>query len=150
MCWRTSGRRDYCCRVTWPDKSQRRFTGPVYGHRHGLDNGYLSKISEYTRGGTCRAFIASFALFFGNPFDVVRTEIYVLCAFGLLFAIASVTLAEGSKRVPSGQTALISILETPLAPFFAFLLFMEIPTSATFIGGSIVLFGVLFSITKKT
>lgn len=87
-----------------------------------------------------------FAALFGEPFDVQRTEVYVLAAFGLLFAIASVTLAEGAKRVPSGQTALLSSLETPLAPVFAFMLFSEVPSTATFIGGSVVLFAVLFSI----
>lgn len=91
-----------------------------------------------------------FAAIFGNPFDVERTEIYVLSAFGLLFAIASVTLAEGAKRIPSGQTALLSSLETPLAPVFAFMLFTEIPNTATFLGGSVVLFAVLFSIRNNT
>ncbi|MEE8308690.1 MAG: DMT family transporter, partial [Gammaproteobacteria bacterium] len=42
-------------------------------------------------------FVLPFAPIFGNPFAVDHTEIYVLSAFGLLFAIASVTLAEGSK-----------------------------------------------------
>ncbi len=91
-------------------------------------------------------FLLPFAATFGNPYDVNRTEIYMLAAFGLLFAIASVTLAEGAKRVPSGQTALLSALETPLAPVFAFILFMEIPTILTFLGGSVVLIAVLFSI----
>lgn len=87
-----------------------------------------------------------FAAAFGNPIHVELTEIYVLSAFGLLFAIASVTLAEGAKRVSSGQTALLSSLETPLAPVFAFILFTEVPNTATFVGGSVVLFAVLFSI----
>lgn len=82
----------------------------------------------------------------GAPFQTTSFEIFVLAAFGLLFAIASVTLAEGAKRVPSGQTALLSALETPLAPILAFLVFAEIPGFATFIGGSIVLIAVLFSI----
>jgi len=89
-----------------------------------------------------------FAVLFGNPFVVAHTEVYVLAAFGLLFAIASVTLAEGAKRVPSGQTALLSSLETPLAPAFAFLLFAEVPNIATFLGGSLVLLAVLFSIKR--
>ncbi len=91
-----------------------------------------------------------FAGMLGNPLNVERAEIFVLAAFGLLFAIASVTLAEGAKRIPSGQTALLSALETPLAPVFAFLVFTEIPTGATFLGGSVVLFAVLFSIRNKT
>lgn len=91
-----------------------------------------------------------FAAMLGSPFDVEPAEVYVLAAFGLLFAIASVTLAEGAKRVPSGQTALLSSLETPLAPVFAFMLFAEIPNAATFLGGSVVLFAVLLSIRNDT
>lgn len=86
------------------------------------------------------------AAMFGNPLSVARVEVFVLAAFGFLFAIASVTLAEGAKRVPSGQTALLSALETPLAPIFAFLVFTEVPNAATFLGGSVVLFAVIFSI----
>ena len=82
----------------------------------------------------------------GEPFQTNPLEIVVLAAFGLLFAIASVTLAEGAKRVPSGQTALISALETPLAPILAFIIFIEVPSIATFLGGSVVLIAVLFSI----
>lgn len=86
----------------------------------------------------------SFAL--GRPFHTEPFEIFVLAAFGLLFAIASVTLAEGAKRVPSGQTALLSALETPLAPVLAFIVFTEIPNIATMPGGSVVLIAVLMSI----
>lgn len=82
----------------------------------------------------------------GQPLQTAPSEIAILAVFGLLFAIASVTLAEGAKRVPSGQTALISALETPLAPLLAFIIFLEVPTAATVIGGAAVLFGVLLSI----
>ncbi|MEM7033900.1 MAG: DMT family transporter, partial [Chloroflexota bacterium] len=91
-----------------------------------------------------------FAAIFGHPLAVDRTEIYVLSSFGLLFAIASVTLAEGAKRIPSGQTALLSSLETPLALVFAFIFFTEVPTITTFIGGSLVLVAVLLSIRAES
>lgn len=90
-----------------------------------------------------------FAVFFGEPFKVDQTEIWILAAFGMLFAIASVTLAEGAKRVPSGQTALLSILETPLAPIFAFFLLAEVPNTPTLIGGTVVLVAVLISLRTK-
>lgn len=90
------------------------------------------------------------AMFFGDAFAVAPQEIAVLAAFGLLFAIASVTLAEGSKRVPSGQTALLSTLETPLAPVFAFLLLAEVPGMATWLGGTAVLLAVLWSLERFT
>ena len=90
------------------------------------------------------------SLYLGAPFDTAPFEIFALAAFGLLFAIASVTLAEGAKRVPSGQTALLSALETPLAPVLAFAIFMEVPSAATFIGGSIVVTAVLISIKNES
>lgn len=83
---------------------------------------------------------------FGAPFQTAPSEIAILAAFGLLFAIASVTLAEGAKRVPSGQTALLSALETPLAPLLAFVVFAELPSMATFLGGIVVLMAVLLSL----
>lgn len=82
----------------------------------------------------------------GAPFQTAPNEVLTLAAFGLLFAIASVTLAEGAKRVPSGQTALISALETPLAPILALVVFAEFPSPATLVGGSVVLIAVLVSI----
>jgi len=94
-------------------------------------------------------FLLPVSFVLGAPLQTDPFEIFVLAAFGLLFAIASVTLAEGAKRIPSGQTALLSALETPLAPILAFIVFTEVPTSATFLGGSVVLMAVLFSIKNE-
>lgn len=81
----------------------------------------------------------------GNPFGIPISEILILSAFGLVFAIASVTLAEGAKRVPSGQTALLSTLEVPLAPVLAFLVLSEVPHIRTIAGGALVLIAVLLA-----
>ncbi|MEP4195743.1 MAG: DMT family transporter [Aliishimia sp.] len=89
------------------------------------------------------------ALVFGQPFQTDPLEVFILAAFGLLFAIAAITLAEGAKRVPSGQTALLSALETPLAPLFAFLLFMEVPANMTVLGGTLVLIAIFASIRNE-
>lgn len=86
------------------------------------------------------------AITFGTPFEISAAEIAILAAFGILHAIASVTLAEGAKRVPSGQTALIGALETPLAPLLALVILAEVPSIATVLGGAIVLVAVLSSI----
>lgn len=94
-------------------------------------------------------FLIPVAMLFGSPFGVSGKEILILAAFGLLFAIASVTLAEGAKRIPSGQTALIGALETPLAPILAFLIFTEVPGIATFIGGAIVIIAVAISMSQR-
>jgi len=91
-------------------------------------------------------FLLPVSFVLGAPLQIDPFEIFVLAVFGLLFAIASVTLAEGAKRVPSSQTALLSALETPLAPILAFILFTEVPNVPTFLGGSVVLIAILFSI----
>ena len=93
-------------------------------------------------------FLLPIALMFGSPFDIAIVEISVLAIFGMLFAIASVTLAEGAKRVPSGQAALLGTLETPLAPILAFLFLSEIPPNLTILGGAIVLVAILISVRQ--
>ncbi|WP_168193086.1 DMT family transporter [Rhodophyticola sp. CCM32] len=91
-------------------------------------------------------FLIPLALLFGHPLQTAPIEIAILAAFGVFHAIASVTLAEGAKRVPAGQTALLGALETPLAPILAFLILAEIPAFATIFGGAIVLIAVLASL----
>jgi len=72
------------------------------------------------------------AFVFGDPFGASSFEILIMGSFGLVFSIASVTLAEGAKRLPAAETALISSLETPLAPLWAWM----------FLGGAIILLAV--------
>ncbi len=83
------------------------------------------------------------AIFYGDPFAIPVYDFFAMAAFGLIFAIASVTLAEGMKRIPAGETALLSALETPLAPLFGWMFFAEIPANTTFLGGVVILFAVL-------
>jgi len=81
----------------------------------------------------------------GNPFEVAGDEIAILAAFGGLFAIASITLGEGARRIPASQTALLSALETPLAPVLAWLFLAEKPAFATYIGGALVLAAIVWA-----
>lgn len=83
------------------------------------------------------------AIIYGVPLSVPTGELLVLVAFGLVFAVASVTLAEGAKRLSAGETGLLSALETPLAPLFGWLIFMEIPATASFVGGALILAAVV-------
>lgn len=86
---------------------------------------------------------------FGAPLETEPAEIAILAIFGLLFAVASVTLAEGAKRVPSGQTALISALETPLAPILAYVFLSEVPNIETAIGGGVVFAAALLALRNQ-
>ncbi|MEM9477677.1 MAG: DMT family transporter [Pseudomonadota bacterium] len=90
--------------------------------------------------------VLPFAFAFGAPFETSLGEVAILAVFGTLFALSAVTLAEGAKRVPSGQTALIGTIETPLAIVLGVAILAEAPSVATLVGGSIVLGAVLFSI----
>jgi drug/metabolite transporter (DMT)-like permease len=82
-------------------------------------------------------------LMFGAPSVNSLPEIGIMAVFGLVFALASVTLGEGARRLPAGETALLSSLEVCFAPLFAWIIFAELPPLATFIGGFLVLAGVV-------
>ena len=84
-------------------------------------------------------------LLMGEPFKAPINEILIMGAFGLVFSLASVTLAEGARRLPAAETALISALETPLAPIWAWWFFSEVPGGFTLLGGAIVLLAVFGS-----
>lgn len=85
------------------------------------------------------------ALVFGAPLAAPTAELPILVAFGLVFAVASVTLSEGARRLPSAETALLSTLEMPLAPILAYLILAEAPTVHVLAGGLIILISVIWS-----
>jgi drug/metabolite transporter (DMT)-like permease len=72
----------------------------------------------------------------GDPLTESVNEIAITCVFGLVFSVA---LAEGARRLPASETALLSALETPLAPIWAMMLFAELPGAYTWVGGGLVL-----------
>lgn len=88
-------------------------------------------------------------LVFGDPMSVAHSEIATLAGFGVVFALASILLAEAAKRVPSGEAALLSSLEAPLAPLWAWMVFAEMPPPATFIGGVMILAAVVGSQIRR-
>lgn len=83
----------------------------------------------------------------GEPLSASITEIAIMASFGLVFSVGSITLAEGARRLPASETALISAIETPLAPIWAFLLFSEYPAASTIMGGIIILAAVFGSLS---
>ena len=85
------------------------------------------------------------ALAFGKPFSDALPEILTMIGFGLVFAIASITLSEGAKRLPAGETSLLSVLEVVMAPLLAWAAFSEVPALASFVGGAMILAAVIAS-----
>ena len=98
------------------------------------------------------AVIASFVsgvivLPFADLSAVTPTHFLYLVLFGLLNASAGLTLFSlGSRRLPPIETALISLMDTPLSPFWVWLAFGEKIGPQTMIGGLIVLFAVVLHI----
>ncbi len=91
-----------------------------------------------------------FALYSTEVMNIPAGELPVLIAFGLVFAIASVTLNEGVRRIPASEAALLGSLETPLAPIWAFAILSEIPAFSTFAGGAVILAAIIYSqISRK-
>ncbi len=86
---------------------------------------------------------------FGAPMATAQVEIGILLVFGLVFAVASITLTEGARRIPAAQTALLGALETPLAPIWAWLLLNELPTPWAIGGGVLVMTAVILSQTRR-
>ncbi len=85
------------------------------------------------------------ALWFTTPMQVISTELMLLLLFGVLFALASVTFTMGARILPPTEAALLSALETPLAPIWAFLLLSEIPTGAAVVGGAMIMAALIWS-----
>ena len=50
------------------------------------------------------------------------------------------------RRVPATQAALISLLDTPLAPLWVWLAFSETPPAATLVGGTVIIAAVGWTI----
>lgn len=91
---------------------------------------------------TSSLLLLPFAAAFGDPFSNPPIEIAWMAGFGIVFAFASVALAEGAKRLPPGETGLLSSLEAPFAPILAWLILFEAPPVRTLLGGALVLLAV--------
>jgi len=73
------------------------------------------------------------------PLRTAPFEIFLLALFGLVFAAATVLLMEGASRISPAKAALLSALETPLAPLWALLILAEWPTLSTVCGGAVII-----------
>ena len=84
---------------------------------------------------------------FADLSAVTPTHLLCLVLFGLLNASPGLTLYSlGSRRLPPVETALISLIDTPLSPFWVWLAFGEKIGPQTMMGGFIVLFAVILHI----
>jgi drug/metabolite transporter (DMT)-like permease len=88
---------------------------------------------------------------FMSDFAVPYDDLPMLAAFGIVNSALGIALFFiGSKQLPAVQSALITALETPLAPFWIWLAFGTVPGLLTLVGGSIVVAAVIWHILKDT
>ena len=93
--------------------------------------------------GAC-VLLLPISLHFSAPLAAAPGEIALMALFGFTFVVASITLAQGSKYLLPGETALISISETPWAILLAILFLAEWPSMQTVTGGAIIMAAVLW------
>jgi drug/metabolite transporter (DMT)-like permease len=88
---------------------------------------------------------------FAAPLTVSHLDLVYLALFGLCqMALGATAFTIGSRLLPAAQSALIGALETPLAPFWVWLAFAEVPAAGTVIGGAIVMMAVLSHIAFES
>lgn len=87
---------------------------------------------------------AAIVLPFAKPASAEGMNFVLLVLFGSVqFGLGLILLTLGSRLVSATRTALISVLDTPLAPLWVWLAFGEVPAAATLAGGAIVMVAVL-------
>ena len=78
-----------------------------------------------------------------RPAAVGPIDLLYLALFGTTqFGLGLLLLTLGARLISPTESALISALEGPLAPFWVWLAFREIPSPATLAGGTIVMIAV--------
>lgn len=93
---------------------------------------------EAVVGGSAFALAAGMLL--GSPLSVHAADLAFLALFGAIsMGLGMALFTVGARRIPSAQAALINALESPLAPFWVWLAFAEVPPPTTFIGGAFIL-----------
>lgn len=90
------------------------------------------------------AFLSSLVVWpLAGPGTAGPRDIAYLMLFGTTqFGLGLLLLTLGTRLISATESALVSVLETPLAPIWVWLAFNEIPSLATFAGGAIVMIAV--------
>ena len=80
------------------------------------------------------------AIFFCDELVVDFKTLMILMIMGLLISpISRLLLGNGAKYISASEVSLLMIIETIMAPIWVWIFLNEIPSSYTFIGGSIII-----------
>lgn len=93
---------------------------------------------------TCAAAVWPLA----HPMDVSAAEFGGLALFGVTqFGLGLLLLTLGGRLVSATRASLIANLELPVAPFWVWLAFGEVPPAPTLLGGAIVMAAIILDMT---
>ena len=94
-------------------------------------------------GGASALQLFAIGAFIGAPLDVSMRDSVLLVSFGLAFAGAVILWTEGTRLIPSAQSALLGTVEIPCATLLAWLVLSEFPPLVAIVGGAVILVAVL-------
>jgi drug/metabolite transporter (DMT)-like permease len=81
---------------------------------------------------------------FSSPGSASAHDVLLLALLGITqIGLGSIFLTIGARLIPAGEVALITLLEVVLGPLWVWLFVSERPSTATLVGGAIVLVAVL-------
>lgn len=80
----------------------------------------------------------------GSPFDVSAQDAALLILFGVTFASAVILWTEGTRLIPSAQSALLGTVEIPCATLLAWVILNEFPPTVAVLGGLVIISAVLW------
>lgn len=90
------------------------------------------------------------ALPFASPAAISAHDLGNLALFGIVsFGLGLVLYTIGARHLHAARTALISSLDTPLAPLWVWLAFAERPAAASLVGGAIVMLAVVANVVSE-
>ena len=82
---------------------------------------------------------------FASPSTIGARDVVLLATLGVAqIGLGFVLLTIGARLIPAGEVALITLLEIVLGPLWVWLVLSEHPSTATLVGGAVVLGAVLF------
>lgn len=97
----------------------------------------VNRFAVIAFAGICITVISSF---FIKSFLLDTTSIYILLVAGLLISpFSRIFVLIGTKTLPASEISLLTILETILAPIWAWVFLSEVPAMSTILGGTIIL-----------
>jgi drug/metabolite transporter (DMT)-like permease len=99
-----------------------------------------TKISRVVLTGTMGLCIALIAFILSDSLSIDLRTFGIIAIMGLLITpISRVLIGNGTRFISASEVSLLMIIETIMAPIWVWLFLNEIPSSNTFIGGSIIL-----------